>query len=291
MSVLFEHRLSIAGFETRALELDGEGPLLLLLHGWCDSADTWRPLFDRLRRQGRRAVALDLPGYGTATHLSEAEPVLPQLDRFLRSALVRLGEEGEVLLVGNSLGGCAALRAAESPDLPIAGVLPIAPAGLDMAGWFLVVESERLVRLLLASPVPLPSRIVRSAVGQVYRQVAFARPFGADPRAISSFASHVASSADVARILASGRRLRTELADPFDFSRVSCPVLVVWGDSDRMVFSSGADRILREIPGARLEVIEECGHCPQIEATGRLAALLDEFCRLTGVAGTASGTG
>ena len=43
MSVLFEHRLPIAGFQTRALELDGEGPPLILLHGWSDSADTWRP--------------------------------------------------------------------------------------------------------------------------------------------------------------------------------------------------------------------------------------------------------
>ena len=93
MAVLSEHRLSIAGFETRALELDGEGPLLLLLHGWCDSADTWRPLLDRLRRRGRRAVALDLPGYGTAAHLSESEPVLPQLDRFVAAALVRFGAE------------------------------------------------------------------------------------------------------------------------------------------------------------------------------------------------------
>ena len=291
MSAISEQRISIAGYETRALRLEGEGPPLMLLHGWSDSADTWRPLLDRLARRGRHAVALDLPGFGAADHLDPSEAVLPQLDRFLRAALVRFAGERPAILVGNSLGGCAALRAAQDPALPVAAVLPIAPAGLDMAGWLGIVESERLVRLLLASPVPLPAGVVRSAVGQVYRQVAFARPFSADPRAVAAFTSHVASRADVSRILASGRRLRAELADPFELGWISCPVLVVWGDSDRMVFSSGAARILRDVPGARLEVIEECGHCPQIEAPHRLAELVEEIIRGPEHARTPSGSG
>jgi pimeloyl-ACP methyl ester carboxylesterase len=287
VSAISEQRLSIAGYETRAVRLEGDGPQLLLLHGWSDSADTWRPLFDRLARRGQRAVALDLPGFGTASHLDPAEAVLAQLDRFLRAALVRFGGEEPAVIVGNSLGGCAALRAAQHPAQPIAALLPIAPAGLDMAGWIGIVESERLIRLLLASPLPLPSGVVRTAVGQVYRQIAFARPFSADPQAVASFTRHVASRADVARILASGRRLRAELVDPFELERITCPVLVVWGDSDRMVFSSGADRILREVPGARLEVIEECGHCPQIEAPDRLAQLVEDLMREAGLAGSA----
>lgn len=284
MGVLFEYRLRLGGFETRALELEGDGTPVVLLHGWSDSADTWRPVLDRLRRRGRSAVAVDLPGYGTASHLDPEEPVLPQLDRFTRAAASHFGRTGPVVLAGNSLGGCAALRAAEAGDLPIAGVVAMAPAGLDMAGWFLVVEGERLIRLLLGSPVPVPSPVVRRAVGTVYRQVAFARPFAADARWITSFTSHVSTQADVARILSSGRRLRGELRDPFHFDRVDCPVFVIWGDSDRMVFSSGADRLLREIAGCRLEVIEGCGHCPQLEEPDRTVELLEEFC------GTATST-
>jgi pimeloyl-ACP methyl ester carboxylesterase len=169
------------------------------------------------------------------------------------------------------------MRAAEREELPLAGIVPIAPAGLTMARWFRIIEGERLLRLLAASPVPLPEMVVRDAVGRVYRALAFADPRAVDPGVVSGFTRHVGSQADISRMLATGRRLLPELRDPFDLDRIRCPVLLVWGDSDRMVFAAGADRVLREVPGSRIEVIERCGHCPQIEATERLLELLVDF--------------
>jgi pimeloyl-ACP methyl ester carboxylesterase len=134
MTAAREHRLELAGFVTRALELDGAGPTLVLLHGWSDNADTWRRLLGLLAAGGRRALALDLPGFGAASRLDCEREVLPQLDRFVAAAVRREGERGgDVVIVGNSLGGCVAMRVAERPELPIAGVVPVAPAGLDMA--------------------------------------------------------------------------------------------------------------------------------------------------------------
>jgi len=283
MSPIREQTLQLGGFTTRALTVAGgrgaAAAPLLLLHGWSDSADTWRPLLLRLARSGRSATALDLPGFGHADRLEREAEVLPQLDRFVAAAIEHAaeGRAGGVVVVGNSLGGCAAMRAAERPGSAIAGVVAVAPAGLDMAAWFGLIESTPLVRLVLRAPLPLPETVVRGATGRVYRTLAFARPREVDPAVVSAFTRNLRSRRDVIRALATGRRLLPEIRDPFRLERISAPVLLVWGDRDRMVFPSGAERVLREVGGARLELIEGCGHCPQVEAPERVEALLADF--------------
>jgi pimeloyl-ACP methyl ester carboxylesterase len=277
MQPLFEHRLTLAGYETRALELEGDGPPLVLLHGYSDSADTWRLVLHHLGRLGRSALAVDLPGFGTADPLRPGEPVLAQLDAFARAAVEEAAPGGGAVVVGNSLGGCTALRLAEQEDLGLAGVVPVAPAGLDMARWFVLLERDPIVRWLLAAPVPLPGGVVKRAVSEIYRRVAFHKPGGVDPKVFATFASHVATRELAARALDTGHRLLPELREPFDLDRISCPVLLVWGRHDAMVFQTGAERVLETLPDSALEVVEDCGHCPQIEAPERLVDLLVDF--------------
>jgi pimeloyl-ACP methyl ester carboxylesterase len=283
MSTIREQRIELAGFHTRALELEPDAPTpappLVLLHGFSDSADCWRPMLAELARHGRPAIALDMPGFGQAARLAREEPVLPQLDAFAAAAIEREAQRfnGEVIVAGNSLGGCVSMRAAERSDLPIAGVIPVAPAGLDMARWISIIESEAPLRWLMRSPVPMPEVVVRGLVGRMYRTMAFARPGEIDDAAVSSFTRHVSSKRDVVRILGTGRRVVGELGDPFRLERIRRPVLIVWGERDRMVYPAGAERVLAEVPGSRLELIPECGHCPQVEEPERLAELLVAF--------------
>ena len=274
---LFEHRLELAGFETRALELEGSGPPLVLLHGFADSADTWRTLLDRLGRANRRAVALDLPGFGTADKLRADEPVLAQLTGFATAAVRHYAPQGGAIVCGNSLGGCLSLLLAQRRGLELAGVMPVAPAGLDMAGWLTVIEREPVLRALLASPLPIPPVALQRVVLEIYKRLAFHHPETIEPFVSHAFAAHFRDRDTTARILGAGRRMLPELRDPFDLERIDCPVQLVWGDHDVMVFASGAKRVLAAVPSARLEVVEDCGHCPQIEAADRLADLLVEF--------------
>src|SRR4051794_24833416 len=107
MQPLMEYRLELGGYDTRALEIEGDGAPLVLFHGFADSADTWRRLLARLAREGRRAVAVDMPGFGTAARLARDEAVLPQLDRFVAAAVEHLAAEAgaPVIAAGNSMGG------------------------------------------------------------------------------------------------------------------------------------------------------------------------------------------
>jgi pimeloyl-ACP methyl ester carboxylesterase len=272
---LIEHSTRAAGCSTRVLELEGDGPGLVLLHGWGDSADTWRPLLALLGERDRRAIAVDLPGYGHADPLGDG-PVLPQLDAFVAELIEDWG--GPVVLCGNSLGGLLALRAGAAGADGLAGIVPVAPAGLEMPRWFDVIERDPVVRRLLALPLPVPSPVTAPLVGAVYRRLAFSTPAAAAPALVASFAGHHPGRAGVARLLASGRRLLPELqSPPAGLAAIGCPVRLVWGTRDRMVPHSGARVLLDALPGTEVVLLDGVGHCPQLEATERLAALLLDF--------------
>jgi pimeloyl-ACP methyl ester carboxylesterase len=280
MQPLIEHCLDLAGFATRALELEGAGPPVVLLHGYADSADTWRLVLDKLARAGRRALAVDLPGFGAADALLPHGSMLEQLDAFAHAAIEHVADDGEdVIVAGNSLGGVVALRAAQDDAAPIRAVVPIAPAGLDMPRWFGVIERDPFVRLILSAPLPLPEPLLRAAVGEAYRQLAFARPRDVAREVVRAFTDHQSTKHGVVRMLDNGRRLLPELADPFDLERITCPVLLVWGDRDRMVTHRGAEKIVAALPDTEVELLEGIGHCPQIEASDRIARLLLTFPR------------
>jgi pimeloyl-ACP methyl ester carboxylesterase len=277
MEPLIEHSMQLAGHRTRVLELEGRGPGIVLLHGWGDSADTWRPLLAELAVYGRRAIAVDLPGFGQATRLQPGA-ILPQLDDFATALVQEWGGGEPVVIAGNSLGGCVALRLAENPELPLTGVVPVAPAGLEMPGWFDLVERDPIIRRLLDMPIPVPGALVRSLVGGAYRQLAFSHPKAAQRQVVDAFSGHHGSRRRAAALLESGRRLLPELATaPFDLAAIACPVLLVWGTRDRMVPHTGARVVLDALPATRVELIEGCGHCPQLEATEQLLELLLEF--------------
>ncbi|KAF3433240.1 hypothetical protein FNV43_RR24342 [Rhamnella rubrinervis] len=58
---------------------------------------------------------------------------------------------------------------------------------------------------------------------------------------------------------------------------ISCPVLVVMGDTDRLVPSWNAERLSRVIPGSCLEVIKNCGHLPHEEKTDEFISVVQKF--------------
>ncbi|KAI3783553.1 hypothetical protein L1987_42637 [Smallanthus sonchifolius] len=60
-------------------------------------------------------------------------------------------------------------------------------------------------------------------------------------------------------------------------SEITCPVLVITGDSDRLVPSWNAMRLSKAIPGSHLEVIKKCGHLPHEEKPDEFVTIVDNF--------------
>ncbi|MHB8696335.1 MAG: alpha/beta fold hydrolase [Solirubrobacteraceae bacterium] len=270
---LIPRRLPVGDAETRTLEVRGDGPTIVLLHGFSDSADTWRPVLQQLERHGRHAIAVDLPGFGRATPLPRQAGILAPLDRFVGD-LVRQVERGDgVVVAGNSLGAVLALRAAERDDLNLRGVAPISPAGLHMSPAALRVDrylGAMVPMLRLARRLPVPPSVIQRGAGLAYGRFAGRN---IDPSLGARYGTHLTGGLrDVRRLGAMARVLADELqTEPYRLIDIKVPVLMLWGAEDSFCLISGAQIVLDAVPGARLVPLEGCGHCAQLEAPEQIA--------------------
>lgn len=263
---------SFAGYATRVLAVDGEGPPFVFLHGFADGADQWRRVLIRLAREGRTALAVDMPGFAQADRLDRRRAILEQLDAFVQ-AIVAAQNEPPVL-AGHSLGGCVALRAAQEGE--VAAVAAVASAGLDMARWFFLAAHPLVAPVLIGAAGLLPPRLVRAATARSYAGL-YARPRAVDPTVVAANVAYLRDRATVRRLLVDGRRLLGELADPFELERIECPVLLVWGDRDRLSLPSSATRLADALSHARLLRLSDCGHMPMIEEPDAVTGALLEL--------------
>lgn len=101
----------------------GDGPAVMLLHGWGGSAADMRPLANGFARAGYRSVTFDMPGHGRS---SGRESSLVEFLRAIRCVSDALG--APQLVVGHSFGGAAAVFGITELGLPVRGAVLVAPA-------------------------------------------------------------------------------------------------------------------------------------------------------------------
>jgi pimeloyl-ACP methyl ester carboxylesterase len=277
--VIEERFVAIADMPTRVLEVPGDGPTVLLLHGFSDSADCWRPVLRELAAMSRRAVAVDLPGHGHAGRLDR--PPLPHLDRFAAAFLRTYAGDDGAVLVGNSLGGLVALRAAARHETGLRAVAGLGPGGL---AYHRRVESltRRLAlldptTLCLAEWLPVPPSLITRGAAALYTK-RLARGRG-DVEAARLYASHIRGMPSVVRLIRNVVALDADEAylDADAFGRIRVPILLIWGDCDQLTDVRGAETLLDAVPTSRLVILDDCGHCPQVEFPDTVAHLLAEL--------------
>jgi pimeloyl-ACP methyl ester carboxylesterase len=268
------------GLRTRTLAVDGDGPSILLLPGFTDSADSWRPLLAELGTRGRRAVAVDLPGAGEAGTFSGGIR-LANLDAFTTAFVEAYAGDEPAILAGNSLGGLLAMRAATRDDHRLSAIAPIGTAGLAYTlRWLLFERSVRAAYPLLqvAYRAPVPAPLVREGAAWLYeRRLSEGR---ADRALARYYASHLDGMRSVRRFTAMMLAVADDVrADPLVPADIRVPVLLIWGDHDRLADVSGAQAVLDVVPDSRLVVLDGCGHCPQMQRPADIAELLNTLAR------------
>jgi pimeloyl-ACP methyl ester carboxylesterase len=250
-------------------DLPGRGPLspVVLLHGLGASATPFGPMMGRLQPHVRRLVAPDYPGHGfsgeadgivTPTALFEAMTTV--LDAFVTEPAV---------LVGNSLGGAVAMHYAMSHPHRVRALVLLSPAGARF--------TREEWREFLAS-IHLRSRAEALAfLSNVYHRVPRAARLGAHEIPAATMMRRA-----VREILAAASIDGIFPADAF--KRLTMPILLVWGKSERFLPASHLTWFRENLPAhAIIEEPEGIGHVPPARIAERILRFARELESQSGV--------
>jgi pimeloyl-ACP methyl ester carboxylesterase len=181
------------------------------------------------------------------------------------------------IVVGNSLGGVLAIRAGQDPNVGVAGVVPVSPAGYGHA-WFVdFLERFHQLNPLLFVPI-VPMNTFRKLVAVGFAWAAAGGGARVLPGIARSAGAQFRTRADVKRIFGTAPDLLQEIRGVAP-SPVTVPCLVIWGRHDRLTLVSGSAALQAMVPAAEVVVLEDCGHCSQVTRPDLVAGHLVRFSR------------
>lgn len=248
----------------------------LLLHGYGCSSYVWSNWVDALAARGR-VLLVDMKGFGAAPK--------PDDDRYspddLAGAVLELIRERDLrhlTLVGHSLGGGVALLTASALRDEGAGRLD------RMILVAAAAYPQRLPPLVWLSHRPRTSSALMRLIGprRVIRWVA--RSVVHDPARVTEdqvreYARAWETPEGRRAAMAAGRQiLPPDLEERSRrYRELDVPVLLLWGDHERVIPLWVGKRLEREMPDARLVVLGSCGHVPMDERPEASLRVVERF--------------
>jgi pimeloyl-ACP methyl ester carboxylesterase len=259
-----------AGDTTWSYYEGGQGPTLVLLHGFAADKTIWLPLAEQLTPHFH-VVIPDLPGWGESSRNPDASYGIDAQARRLQSFLAALNLQ-RFVLVGHSMGGAiAGVYAAEHPQGVAALALVDAyglkanpndfdraiAAGKDPFVYANRAGFEHALALAFLQPPQVPGRIEDVFVARNRQDRAF-----------------------IERTLAELRKPEDYLSLQQRLGQLTMPVLGLWCSGDRMIDPSALDSLrngLTQAPAISSSILNGCNHMPMMEKPEATAQVLTGF--------------
>jgi pimeloyl-ACP methyl ester carboxylesterase len=252
-----------------------KGPVLVLVHGFYVSLETWEPWVKRLGKD-YRIVTVDLPGHGLTRAPKGYAYSLNANVGFLDAFARKQGLE-HFVLGGSSMGGDVAWRYALAHPERLKGLILV-----DAAGWPDTRPGH--------DKAPAGLETMRNPVMRLLlRDLDSSKQAGAGLRAAyfdPKFAPDALVTRDIELSRAPGHRdaildlalgYGKDYATPARLAAIKLPTLILAGEKDQLVPPANASRFATAIPGSRLILYPNTGHVPQEEAADRSAADVAAF--------------
>jgi len=250
------------------------GAPLVLVHGFGTDKEGWLIMASRMGR-ARALVIPDLPGFGGAGAIPPGRASAAAQARVLAGLFDQLGIE-RAHLVGSSMGGGIALRLAADHPARVASLTLIGSVGP-------IVEPSEVVRAVERGENPLvlagPDDWDRFMTLVTVRRPRM-------PRSMARFlATDKAARRGAHETLLTAWVAAAQVGDgpPEALESIRAPALIIHGAEDRVIHVSTARALAARLPRARLEILDHIGHAPQAETPRRLAWLIEEHIKGTGI--------
>ena len=250
--------VTVDGYQLHYL-VGGAGRPLLLIHGLGSRGEDWANLIPQLIAGGNRVYALDLLGYGESEQPRDAQYSIPQqaaiVEGFLDSQHLRQAD-----VAGWSMGGWIALQVALQQPQRVRRLVLLDSAGLRFKLSFDPAlfqpaspqDLAKLEELLFPHPRPLPGFLAMAMlrrgdhVGWVVRRSVQSMMTGQD--------------------LVDGK-----------LGALTMPVLIGWGDQDKLIPISVGYQLHKEILQSALDVYAGCGHLAPQECVSQVGPSVVDF--------------
>ena len=247
------------------VQIVGEGPVALLLHGTGAATHSWRGLMPLLAPH-HRVIAPDLPGHGFTSMPAPARMALPAMAEEI-AALLEMLEARPALVIGHSAGAAIAVRMALDGTIAPERILSINGALLPFPG-IAATLFPAMARTLFVNPLAPRLFALQARIGgETGRFLKRSTGSAIDPAGVACYEQLFRTSGHCAAALA--MMAHWDLAPlERDLPKLTAPLTLLHGTADRAVPGSVAQRVAALVPRGEAVALPGLGHLAHEEAPG-----------------------
>jgi pimeloyl-ACP methyl ester carboxylesterase len=242
----------------------GEGPPVLLIHGFGTNTFTWRHVAPDLARD-HKVIAVDLKGFGRSDKPFDKRYAAADQAELL-TQLILERDLHDLTVIGHSYGGGVALLLALEADARLKGRL----SKLVLLDTIAYPQNIPVFFKLLDTPV-VSQLGVRMAPPTLQIQLALRIAYFDNSKIgddeIEAYAKPMKTAAGKHAIIHSARQIIPPDVEAISarYATIKLPTLILWCDHDRVVPMAIGLKLSREMPNAHFGIVSQCGHMPQEE--------------------------
>jgi len=241
-------------------KIAGQGPAILILHGWGGSSDSWLKVQEILAKAGFKVICPDFPGFGKSKTPFETWGAKEYANFVLN--LTKILELQKFFLLGHSFGGRVAIKFSVLYPEKIKSLILCDSAGIKQKwglGEKLIFQISKLGNAIF-TPTPL-KRFKDKAKNLFYlflRHRDYAKADGMMRKILKKV-------------------ITEDLLD--DLPQIKTRTLIIWGESDKLVPVKYVHIFKEKIENSELKILPKIGHSPHLEVPEKLTEIIINFLR------------